>query len=231
MDVLHELAPDGAPAGTAVVAGEQTGGRGSRGRPWSSPPGGLWLSVLRRPARRPALELLSLRVGLAVSRRCSRPRLGSRRIATQVAERSHARRPEGRRDPVRGALAGRDARLGRGRPRAQRQQRGSRRAAPTVAATLAATRRRTSPPTTLVDPMVEPLSAGGRSRRPRSTHGELAAVRAAATGSAAGARGAGGRDRRRARRGRRAPACGRPDGTRRAVRRAPSSWPTLSPRR
>ncbi len=33
-------------AGTAVVAGEQTGGRGSRGRDWQSPPGGLWLSVL-----------------------------------------------------------------------------------------------------------------------------------------------------------------------------------------
>jgi BirA family biotin operon repressor/biotin-[acetyl-CoA-carboxylase] ligase len=66
MDALHELAQDGAPAGTAVVAGVQLAGRGSRGRDWSSPPGGLWLSVLARP-RTAGLELLSLRAGLAVA--------------------------------------------------------------------------------------------------------------------------------------------------------------------
>ena len=67
MDVLHELAAAGAPAGTAVLAGEQLAGRGSRGRLWHSPPGGLWLSLLFRPARIEGLELLSLRVGLAAA--------------------------------------------------------------------------------------------------------------------------------------------------------------------
>lgn len=66
MDALHALAEGGAPAGTAVVAQVQEAGRGSRGRSWSSPSGGLWLSVLGRP-RAPALELLSLRAGLAVA--------------------------------------------------------------------------------------------------------------------------------------------------------------------
>jgi BirA family biotin operon repressor/biotin-[acetyl-CoA-carboxylase] ligase len=67
MDVLHLLAADGADAGTAVLAGEQYGGRGSRGRSWHSPPGGLWLSVLFRPSRPGGVEVMSLRVGLAVA--------------------------------------------------------------------------------------------------------------------------------------------------------------------
>jgi BirA family biotin operon repressor/biotin-[acetyl-CoA-carboxylase] ligase len=66
MDVLHELAQGGAPAGTAVLAEEQTAGRGSRGRRWASPIGGLWLSVLSRPATT-GLELVSLRAGLSVA--------------------------------------------------------------------------------------------------------------------------------------------------------------------
>ena len=67
MDVLHELAARGAEAGSAVVAGEQLEGRGSRGRPWHSPPGGLWLSVLFRPPVIEGLEMISLRAGLAVT--------------------------------------------------------------------------------------------------------------------------------------------------------------------
>jgi BirA family biotin operon repressor/biotin-[acetyl-CoA-carboxylase] ligase len=67
MDRLHQLAAEGAPAGTAVVAEAQTGGRGSRGRPWDSPPGGLWLSVLYRPSSAGGAELLSLRAGLAAA--------------------------------------------------------------------------------------------------------------------------------------------------------------------
>ncbi len=66
-DLLHELAASGAPAGTAVVARAQTLGRGSRGRSWESPVGGLWLSVLLRPLVEPALEVLSVRVALAVA--------------------------------------------------------------------------------------------------------------------------------------------------------------------
>lgn len=43
------LAGDGAPDGTCVVAGEQTGGRGRHGRRWVSDPGaGLWSSVVVR---------------------------------------------------------------------------------------------------------------------------------------------------------------------------------------
>ena len=67
MDVLHELAAGGAEAGSAVVAGEQLEGRGSRGRSWHSPPGGLWLSVLFRPPVVQGLEVISLRAGLAVA--------------------------------------------------------------------------------------------------------------------------------------------------------------------
>lgn len=67
MDVLHELAATGADAGTAVMAGEQVEGRGSRGRSWHSPPGGLWLSVLFRPPVIEGLEVMSLRAGLAVA--------------------------------------------------------------------------------------------------------------------------------------------------------------------
>jgi BirA family biotin operon repressor/biotin-[acetyl-CoA-carboxylase] ligase len=67
MDLLHQLAADGADAGTAVIAGEQLEGRGSRGRSWHSPPGGLWLSVLFRPPTLEGLEVMSLRAGMAVA--------------------------------------------------------------------------------------------------------------------------------------------------------------------
>ncbi|HEU4697972.1 MAG TPA: biotin--[acetyl-CoA-carboxylase] ligase [Gemmatimonadales bacterium] len=66
-DALHALAERGAPAGTAVVADVQTSGRGSRGREWRSPAGGLWLSVLYRPDDPAAVEVLSLRIGLAAA--------------------------------------------------------------------------------------------------------------------------------------------------------------------
>ncbi len=46
-----ELARDGAPDGTLVVADEQTSGRGRLGRSWSAPPGSsLLISLLLRPA-------------------------------------------------------------------------------------------------------------------------------------------------------------------------------------
>jgi BirA family transcriptional regulator, biotin operon repressor / biotin---[acetyl-CoA-carboxylase] ligase len=67
MDLLHELAAGGAEEGTVVMAGEQRWGRGSRGRAWHSPPGGLWLSALYRPRTAAGVELFSLRVGLAVA--------------------------------------------------------------------------------------------------------------------------------------------------------------------
>ena len=49
-EVATELAEQGASEGTAVIAREQTAGRGRLGRPWRSPPGGLWMSVILRPA-------------------------------------------------------------------------------------------------------------------------------------------------------------------------------------
>lgn len=52
-DVARDLASKGAPEGTVVVAEEQSGGRGRLGRGWHSPPGGLWVSVILRPAVAP----------------------------------------------------------------------------------------------------------------------------------------------------------------------------------
>lgn len=67
METAHARAQDGAAHGTAVVAARQSAGRGTRGRSWSSEPGGLWMSVVARPSRTDALEALSLRVGLATA--------------------------------------------------------------------------------------------------------------------------------------------------------------------
>ena len=44
-----ELAKSGAPHGTILVAGAQTGGRGRMGRSFLSPTGGVYLSVILRP--------------------------------------------------------------------------------------------------------------------------------------------------------------------------------------
>lgn len=64
--VATELAAAGAAEGSAVVAEEQTAGRGRQGRSWASPLGaGLWLTVIVDlvPAQR---TLLPLAAGLAV---------------------------------------------------------------------------------------------------------------------------------------------------------------------
>ena len=52
--LCYELAEKGAPMGTVVVADVQTQGRGRKGRAWESPEGGLWFSLLLRPAFTPA---------------------------------------------------------------------------------------------------------------------------------------------------------------------------------
>lgn len=44
-----ELARGGTPHGTLVLAVAQTRGRGRLGRRWSSPPGGIWMSLVLRP--------------------------------------------------------------------------------------------------------------------------------------------------------------------------------------
>ena len=69
MDVARSLAELGWPEGTVVVAEEQTVGRGRLGRPWASPRGGLWFSLLLRPSLKgELLSLLPIAVALAVAR-------------------------------------------------------------------------------------------------------------------------------------------------------------------
>lgn len=68
MDVAHTRAAAGAPHGTLIVADRQEAGRGRGGKRWhSDAPTGLWMTWLLRDVRVAALEVLSLRVGLAVA--------------------------------------------------------------------------------------------------------------------------------------------------------------------
>ena len=53
-DAARRLARDGAPEGTLVWGLAQSAGKGRRGRPWMSPPGNLYLSLVQRPAGPPA---------------------------------------------------------------------------------------------------------------------------------------------------------------------------------
>ena len=68
LDVAHELAAGGADAGTVIVADAQTAGRGRMGRSWRSERGaGIWLTLIERPPDASALDVLSLRTGLALA--------------------------------------------------------------------------------------------------------------------------------------------------------------------
>lgn len=53
---IKRLIAQGAPEGTVVIAETQTGGYGRRGHAWSSPQGGLYLSVLLRPGAHRAID-------------------------------------------------------------------------------------------------------------------------------------------------------------------------------
>jgi len=65
MDLAHAAAGRGAASGTLILANEQEAGRGRGGRRWSSAPGGgLWMTLVERPASPSGIEVLSLRVGL-----------------------------------------------------------------------------------------------------------------------------------------------------------------------
>lgn len=68
-EIARELAAQGAPQGTAVIAETQTAGRGRMGRGWHSPPGvNLYTTIILRPAM-PLSEVarLSLVAGVAVA--------------------------------------------------------------------------------------------------------------------------------------------------------------------
>ena len=68
LDVVHSLGEGGAPAGTLVLADEQTAGRGRMRRSWRSDAGaGIWLTLLERPSSDEALGVLALRIALALA--------------------------------------------------------------------------------------------------------------------------------------------------------------------
>jgi len=59
-------ATGGAAHGTVVVAGDQTAGRGRRGRSWISAPGNLFMTVLVRPPQGSAVAQLSFVAAVAL---------------------------------------------------------------------------------------------------------------------------------------------------------------------
>lgn len=67
---LKQLASEGAPEGTVVIADEQRAGRGRLGRSFLSSPGkGIWMSVLLRPELHPSeVHSLTLAASVAVAR-------------------------------------------------------------------------------------------------------------------------------------------------------------------
>lgn len=66
--VLRALAEQGAPEGTVVIAGEQTGGRGRMGRTFFSPPdSGVYLSLLLRPVNADPRQTVTLTAAAAVA--------------------------------------------------------------------------------------------------------------------------------------------------------------------
>jgi BirA family biotin operon repressor/biotin-[acetyl-CoA-carboxylase] ligase len=67
-DRLKQLASEGAPEWSVVLADRQTAGRGRHGREWVSPPGNLYLSTLLRPRLAgQRLALVPLVAGVAVA--------------------------------------------------------------------------------------------------------------------------------------------------------------------
>lgn len=68
MDLAHAAAGRGAEAGTLVLAQAQDAGRGRGGKRWHSPSGGgLWMTLIERPATSSGIEVLSLRIGLRLA--------------------------------------------------------------------------------------------------------------------------------------------------------------------
>lgn len=66
-DEAKRMARQGAPEGTVIVAGMQTGGRGRHGKSFYSPEGGLYMSLLLRP-RFSDMTLITPAAAVAVCR-------------------------------------------------------------------------------------------------------------------------------------------------------------------
>jgi len=66
MDIAHQLAHQGFPHGTIIIARKQRKGRGRNNRAWISPVGGLWLSLILRPEKNSNLNLLPIVFAIAV---------------------------------------------------------------------------------------------------------------------------------------------------------------------
>ncbi|WP_034345712.1 biotin--[acetyl-CoA-carboxylase] ligase [Deinococcus misasensis] len=71
-DVARQLATEGAPHGTVVLAEKQTRGRGRRGKVWNTPVGaGLYFTIILKPQFAVSeLSLLPLMAGVAVREAC-----------------------------------------------------------------------------------------------------------------------------------------------------------------
>jgi BirA family biotin operon repressor/biotin-[acetyl-CoA-carboxylase] ligase len=68
LDVAHSIATRGSSDDTLVVADAQSAGRGRMGRTWQSEAGaGVWLTLIAQPPVGPALDVLSLRIGLSLA--------------------------------------------------------------------------------------------------------------------------------------------------------------------
>lgn len=67
-DRAHQRAAVGAPEMSVVLADAQWLGRGRQGRTWASAAGaGVWTSIVLRPSSVQAVQVLALRVGLALA--------------------------------------------------------------------------------------------------------------------------------------------------------------------
>jgi BirA family biotin operon repressor/biotin-[acetyl-CoA-carboxylase] ligase len=67
-DVAKELAEEGAPEGTIVIAEQQTRGKARHGKTWLSPEGGVWMTMILRPKVPPSkAPLLTLVTGVAAA--------------------------------------------------------------------------------------------------------------------------------------------------------------------
>ena len=68
-NIAKFLAETGSPEGTVVIAETQTKGRGRSGKKWTSPSGGIWLSIILKPKIEPSkISLITLVTGVAVAK-------------------------------------------------------------------------------------------------------------------------------------------------------------------